>query len=393
MDVLGLKPRQILQQAFPGMLDAEADALVSAGDMQFYPQGTVLCQEGAVEDTFYIILEGEVRVTKVINDEEVRLLKHLYTGDFFGEMALIHDAPRAATVETVKPTQVLAIHKSDFDRVLKNSTSMSMAMVREVSRRLRENDEMAIDALRSKATELSAAYQRLAEEEFARREFLTTIAHELRTPLTAVNGFLQVARQPSLDASARQAALETVDQNVQRIITLVNDILFLQELDLIFADFQPTEIGKLIFAAAEKYRARAEENGIHLYVDVLPNLPRIPADPKTLQRAFEALLDNAIKFSPQGGDVRIQTALRDDTLQIIVQDTGVGIPPEVLPRIFDRFFHTDEQSGHLFGGIGLGLSIARQVVEQHGGEIHVQSAPGKGSTFVVELKLPSEEGL
>ncbi len=391
--MLGLKPRQILQQAFPGMRDSEADALVSAGDMRFYPEGTVLCREGAVEDTFYIILEGEVRVTKVINDEEVRLLKHLYTGDFFGEMALIHDAPRAATVETVKPTQVLAIHKRDFDRVLKNSTSMSMAMVREVSRRLRENDEMAIDALRSKATELSAAYQRLAEEEFARREFLTTIAHELRTPLTAVNGFLQVARQPALDAAARQAALETVDQNVQRIITLVNDILFLQELDLIFADFQPTEIGKLIFAAAEKYRARAEESGIHLYVDVLPNLPRIPADPKTLQRAFEALLDNAIKFSPQGGDVRIQTALRDDTLQIIVQDTGVGIPPETLPRIFDRFFHTDEQSGHLFGGIGLGLSIARQVVEQHGGEIHVQSAPGKGSTFVVELKLPAEEGL
>ncbi|RMF44027.1 MAG: hypothetical protein D6755_09705, partial [Anaerolineae bacterium] len=388
MDLMGLKPRQILQQAFPGMLDSEADALVEAGEVRLYPENTVLCKEGAVEDTFYIILEGEVRVTKIINDEEVRLLKHLYTGDFFGEMALIHNAPRAATVETIHPTQVLAIHKQDFDRVLKNSTSMSMAMVREVSRRLRENDEMAIDALRAKATELSAAYQRLAEEEFARREFLTTIAHELRTPLTAVNGFLQVARQPGLDAATRMAALETVDQNVQRIITLVNDILFLQELDLIFSDFQPTEIGKVLFAAVEKYRAQAEENGVHLHIAVLPNIPKIPADPKTLQRAFEALLDNAIKFSPEGGDVRIQTALREGTLQVIIQDTGVGIPPQILPRIFERFFHTDELGGHLFGGVGLGLSIARQVVEQHGGHIHVQSAPGKGSTFVVELKLP-----
>ncbi len=390
MEIPGPKPFEVLQQAFPGMPRSDAEELVSAGDVRFVPADTVLCLEGAVEDTFYIILEGEVRVTKVINEEEVRLLKHLYTGDFFGEMALIHNAPRAATVQAVKPTRVLAIKQDDFDRVLQNSTSMSMAMVREVSRRLRENDEMAIDALRLKTTELSAAYQRLAEEEFARREFLTTIAHELRTPLTAVNGFLQVARQPALDPAMREAALDTVGQNVQRIITLVNDILFLQELDLIFAEFQPTDIGPLLLAAVEKYRASAEENGVRLHVELPPDIPKIPADPKTLQRAFNALLDNAIKFSPQGGDVSLQVALRDGDLQILFRDTGVGIAPEVLPRIFDRFFHTDEVDGYVFGGVGLGLSIARQVIEQHGGRIRVESVPGKGSTFIVELKAPAK---
>ncbi len=392
MEIPGLKPFEVLQQAFPGMPRSDAEELVSAGEVRFVPADTVLCLEGAVEDTFYIVLEGEVRVTKVINEEEVRLLKHLYTGDFFGEMALIHNAPRAATVQTVKPTQVLAIKQDDFDRVLQKSTSMSMAMVREVSRRLRENDEMAIDALRVKATELSAAYQRLAEEEFARREFLTTIAHELRTPLTAVNGFLQVARQPDVGAAMRDAALDTVDQNVQRIITLVNDILFLQELDLIFAEFQPTDIGQLLFAAVEKYRASAEENGVRLHVELPSRIPKIPADPKTLQRAFEALLDNAIKFSPEGGDVSLQVVTRDGDLHILFRDTGVGIAPEALPRIFDRFFHTDEIGGYVFGGVGLGLSIARQVVEQHGGRIRVESTPGEGSTFTVELKIPPPQG-
>ncbi|GAB4532389.1 MAG: hypothetical protein Fur0018_20970 [Anaerolineales bacterium] len=391
MEIPGLEPHQILQQAFPGILRSEADELARAGRVQVYPPDTILCREGAVEDTFYIILEGEVRVTKIINDEEVRLLKHLYTGDFFGEMALIHNAPRAATVQTVRPTQVLSISKEDFERVLQNSSSMSMAMVREVSRRLRENDEMAIDSLRTKATELSAAYQRLAEEEFARREFLTTIAHELRTPLTAANGFVQVAQQPSLDAATRAAALETVDRNLQKIITLVNDILFLQEIDLIFSEFQPTDIGELILSLVDSYRSRAEQNGVRLQVEIAPNIPRLPADSKTLQRAFSALLDNAIKFSPDGGDVFVQAVVREDVLQIIFHDTGIGIPPKILPHIFDRFFHTDELGGYLFGGVGLGLSIARQVVEQHGGHIHVQSAPGKGSIFVIELKLQRPE--
>ncbi len=391
MEISDIQPYQVLQQAFPGIPRDEADELVKSGQVRIYPKGTVLCREGAVEDTFYIILKGEVRVTKVINDEEVRLLKHLYTGDFFGEMALIHKAPRAATVQAVHPTQVLAIRQEDFERVLQNSSSMSMAMVREVSRRLRENDEMAIDSLRVKATELSIAYQRLAEEEFARREFLSTIAHELRTPLTAANGFLQVARRTTLDDATRQSALETVDRNLQKIITLVNDILFLQEIDLIFSEFQPTDIGALVLDLTNAYRPHAEKKGVQLQIDIAADIPRLPADSKTLQRALGALMDNAIKFSLDGGTVLVQVVRREDVVQIIFHDTGVGIPSDILPRIFDRFFHTDELGGHLFGGVGLGLSIARQVVEQHGGRIHVQSTPGKGSIFVVELKVPPEE--
>lgn len=378
-------PRLVLQQAFPGIAEFEANSLVSSGKVRVYPPEVTLCREGAIEDTFYIILAGEVRVTKMINNEEVRLLKHLYPGDFFGEMALIHNAPRMATVSSVRQTQVLEIHKDDFEKVLQNSTSMSMAMVREVSRRLSENDELAINALRAKASELSAAYQKLAEQEFARREFLTTIAHELRNPLTAASGFLQVALSGQLDEKDLQNALYTVAANLQHITTLVNDILFLQEVDLIFADFLPTDVSALVAQVFAQQRDHAARNSVNLELDVDPDLPKIPADPKTLARAIMALVDNAIKFSPNGGNVCAQITRVNDQIKISITDEGIGIPEDKLPRIFDRFFHTDSYQGHLFGGIGIGLSIARQVIEQHGGRIEVSSIPGKGSTFSVYL--------
>jgi signal transduction histidine kinase len=358
--------------------------------LKSYPEGVILCTEGAIEDTFYILLEGQVRVSKVINEEEVRLLSHLYPGDFFGEMALIHNAPRVATVVTMSPVDVLEIHKRDFDAILKNSGSMAMAMVREVSRRLRENDEMAIVSLRTKAGELAAAYQQLAEQEFARREFLTTIAHELRTPLTAASGFLQVARGSQLDPARLQATLDTVARNLQHIITLVNDLLFLQEVDLIFAEFQPTDVGAVAKTVIDGLGEKAAQSGVRLSLSIEPGCPAVHGDPKTLERALLALVDNGIKFSPLGGQVQLSVASKGDQVQITVRDQGLGIPPEALPRIFDRFFHTDEKDGYLFGGVGLGLPIARQVIEQHGGTITVESQPGQGSTFTIGLGVHHE---
>jgi signal transduction histidine kinase len=390
------EPYEVLQQAFPGIPPEEAQQLIASGKARSFPTGAVVYEEGAVETRFYIILKGEVRVSKQITSEEVRLLNHLYTGDFFGEMALIHDTPRTATVTAVIPTEVLEINKDAFDQALQRSSTIAIAMIREVSRRLRENDEMAISDLQIKASELSQAYQQLAEQEFGRRQFLTTIAHELRTPLTTAGGFLQMARQGlvdekrPVDKAILTTALGTVSENLQHIVTLVNDILFLQEMDLIFSEFQPINVGKLVMSTIEHYRLKAEQNGVRLHLDIPPYVPEIPGDQKSLERALVAILDNAIKFSPDGGDVDVKVVYDGDEVCVSVKDSGVGIPEDIMARIFDRLFHTDYIGGHLFGGIGLGLSIAREVVQQHGGKITVKSFPpgsaeGKGSTFTVHL--------
>jgi len=354
-----------------------------------YPPNTVLCREGAVENTFYIILEGEVQVTKLLNELETRFLKHLKEGDFFGEMALIHNAPRAATVVTTVPSTILEINKDAFSKLLEQSSSMSLAMVREVSRRLRENDEMAIGDLRLKARELAGAYQQLAEQEFARREFLTTIAHELRTPLTAASGFLQLVRMGMLEGQTLTNAMDAIARNVQDIISLTNDILFLQEMDLILPAFQSTDLGAIVVKLVEQMRPRAVHNAVSLKHIIAPDLPQVNGDAKSLERAIAAILDNAIKFSPDGGDVMVNVGFDEEQLWVRVEDHGVGIAADVMPCIFDRFYHVDNVGDYLFRGLGLGLSVARQVIEQHGGKILVESELGKGSTFTILLNTKS----
>ncbi|MBC8496270.1 MAG: cyclic nucleotide-binding domain-containing protein, partial [Chloroflexi bacterium] len=115
--------REIIRRAFPGISQPEAEELVSIGEVKSYPQGTVLCRENAFEDTFFVILEGEVEVSKTINEDEVRILNQLQQGAFFGEMGLIHNAPRVATVVTTSPVEVLEIRKSSFSRLLEQSSS------------------------------------------------------------------------------------------------------------------------------------------------------------------------------------------------------------------------------------------------------------------------------
>lgn len=378
---------QTLQTAFPGLQQNEAQRIVQSGQVHSFPANTTLCHEGAYETAFYIILDGQVVVTKVINASETRVLKHLSSGDFFGEMAIIHNAPRAATVSTSQPTTVLVLEKEAFSILLEKSSSISLAMVREVSRRLRENDEMAIEDLREKAKELAQAYQQLAELEVARNEFLTVLAHELRTPLMAANGYLQMIQTGILQEGDLQSAIEVIGHHIQDITSLVNNLLFLQEMNLILPDLKPNNLIPIIKNAVEPYRQIASKSNLNLTLSLPSQELIVRAFPKALERAIAAILDNAIKFSKPGGNVDVIVLQNNHCCQIKIIDQGVGISPEVMPRIYDRFFHTDRIGDNLYRGIGLGLSIAREVIQQHNGTIEATSIPGLGSEFTVTLPL------
>src|SRR5215213_9704767 len=379
-------PSRVIPRAFPGIKPDEIEELISNSQVRSYTPGAILCRENELEDRFYMILEGEVEVSKSINNTDSRLLKTLSPGDFFGEMALIHNAPRAATVTAKSPLTTLELDKSAFDRVLQKSTSIAMAMVSQISNRLRENDQLAVDDLRMRASELAEAYQQLAEQELARREFLSNIAHELRTPLMVASGNLQILQKGILKGEQLAVGIDTVTRNVQQIVTLVNDILFLQEMDLVLPDFQAVNMNDVAYSVIGKYAASAHEHGVGLRLTPSPKLPPVWGDSKSLERALMALVDNAIKFSPNGGDVKISLSKKDDKILAAVEDQGIGITKENLPRIFDRFYHLEKSGDDLFGGIGLGLAITRQVIAQHQGSLDVVSMPGKGSTFTLTLK-------
>ena len=379
-------PGKIIPRAFPGITAEEVEELISHSHVQSYPAGTILCRENAVEHTFYMLLEGDAEVSKSINNSDTRLLKTLSAGDFFGEMALIHNAPRAATVSAKTDVVVLELDKPSFDTILQRSPSVALAMVREISNRLRQNDEMAIEDLRMRAAELAEAYQKLAEQELTRREFLTNVAHELRTPLMAASGYLQILQKGILSGQNLDDAINTVARNVSQIVTLVNDILFLQEIELVLPEFQPVDLGTLVQNVAASYEKKAEARRVRIRVQKDRNLPPVAGDAKSLERALTALVDNAIKFSPRGGDVEIQLTARGEFVFITVKDYGIGISPDTRPRIFDRFYHLEKNEDEVFSGIGLGLAITRQVIQQHRGSLDVESTPGRGSSF--KIKLP-----
>jgi signal transduction histidine kinase len=139
-------------------------------------------------------------------------------------------------------------------------------------------------------------------------------------------------------------------------------------------------------SVVEKYKTKAVEKDIHLRLAPSPGLPPVSGDSKSLERALTALIDNAIKFSPKGGDVNVRLRDRGDQVIIDVEDHGIGIHKENLARIFDRFYHLERSGDDLFGGIGLGLAITKQVIEQHQGSLSVTSTPSRGSTFTIALK-------
>ncbi len=378
-------PAKIIPRAFPGIKSEEVQEIIVNSRIKAYPPGTVICRENELEYVFYMILEGDLEVTKLVNQSEARLLTSLAAGDYFGEMALIHNAPRAATVKTKTNVVVLELDKEGFNRVLKRSPSVAMAMVKEISNRLRHNDDMAVEDLRLRAFELADAYQRLAEQDLARREFLTTVAHELRTPLMVAGGYLQALQKKMVSGADLDSKVDVIARNIDQITSLVNDILFLQEIELVLPEFQPVNMVAIAETVMKKYEGKAQARQVTLKLKGDRDVPEVQGDPRSLERALTALVDNAVKFSAPNKSVEIRLMSQGERVLVSVEDHGIGISPEIRPRIFDRFFHLDSFNGDLYGGIGVGLSITRQVIQQHKGVLDVESELGKGSVFTMSL--------
>ncbi len=239
--------------------------------------------------------------------------------------------------------------------------------------------------------ELQRANRELSELDRLKSEFITTASHELRTPLTAIRGYLHLLLADMVPPERRRSVLQTIADHVEAIVSRVNDILFVQEMEAIHFEFCPVDMAALVREEVESVRTRAQEVGVNLIVNVQSPLPPIRGDAAHLRRMLHNLLDNAIKFSPDGGDVTVCLRTVGNCLCLEVSDHGIGIPQEEQARIFEQFYRIEKAGGRLFGGLGLGLSIARHIAERHGGRIGVESRPGQGSTFRVTLPLDNRQ--
>lgn len=380
----------LLQKAFPGLPDALLQELAHKVRERTYPMGTVLCKEGESEDVFYIIGKGRVVVSKFLDGETSRILSYQGAGEFFGELALVQDSPRAATVVTLEETTVFELSKQDFLALLESSPDMVTAIMRAVAARLRETDRRSIQELRRKNAELNQAYQALQTEIQQRSAFLTTVAHQLRAPLTTVKGHLKTVEADNFSEESLQGIVETVSDNVDDIIRLVNSILFLQEVELIEPQFRSVAVDEIVRQTTDEIRPLAERMGLSMRIEIAPQLLPVWGDASSLKQAVLALLENAIRASPDGGEIQVSVIPCGHVLEIAVRDYGKGISQTDLEHLFEHTRRGLTGDAPWQVAASLSLPIAKAVVEQHKGLLLVASQEGHGSTFTIRLPVTTE---
>jgi PAS domain S-box-containing protein len=263
-----------------------------------------------------------------------------------------------------------------------------LSLVLDVTARQSAEEERAASLLRERD-----ARRHAEEADRLKDEFLATLSHELRTPLTSILGWASMIRNGEVEGSNASRAIETIERNARSQARLIDDLLDVSRIITgnLRLDLHPLNLVPIVDAALDALRPTADVKGIKLQTRFVPGQCLVKGDPNRLRQVIWNLLSNAIKFTQRGGSVSIDLTCVESTARLMVNDTGDGISQEFLPYVFDRFRQAEGSISRKQGGLGLGLAVARHLVELHGGTITAESdGLGKGSTFSVDLPLAQE---
>jgi len=259
--------------------------------------------------------------------------------------------------------------------------------IRDITERIRVEEEHKLLLESAQAARVEADVANDIKD-----EFLALLSHELRTPLTSILGWSQMLTDVNLDDEASKRAIEIIVRNARAQRQLIDDLLDISRIitGKLRLEVRPTELAPIIESVVDTLRPTADARDIHLQIAFDPRKCPISGDPDRLQQIIWNLITNAIKFTPKGGRVQVWFERIESHVEITIKDTGQGIDPEFLPHVFDRFRQSDSSSTRRHAGLGLGLSIVRQLVELHGGTVTAESAgAGEGTTFKVVFPLMS----
>jgi PAS domain S-box-containing protein len=245
-------------------------------------------------------------------------------------------------------------------------------------------------AAQEQALENARLYREAREADRLKDEFLAVLSHELRTPLNAIVGYARLLRGGIIEGEKAQRGLETLERNANALTQIVEDVLDVSRIvaGKIRLNVQAVELPIVVHNAVATIQPAAEAKGIQLLTIVDPRVGPVSGDPDRLQQVVWNLLSNAVRFTPAGGRVQVRVERVISHIEIVVNDSGAGIRPDFLPHVFERFRQADGSTTRKAGGLGLGLSIVRHIVEMHGGSVDVASeGEGCGATFRVRLPL------
>lgn len=263
-----------------------------------------------------------------------------------------------------------------------------LSLVLDVTARQSAEEERAASLLRERD-----ARKHAEEADRLKDEFLATLSHELRTPLTSILGWASMIRNGEVEGSNASRAIETIERNARSQARLIDDLLDVSRIITgnLRLDLHPLNLGPIVDAALDALRPTADVKGMKLQTHFVPAQCLVKGDPNRLRQVIWNLLSNAIKFTPRHGSVSIDLTCVESTARLTISDTGDGISPEFLPYVFDRFRQAEGSISRKQGGLGLGLAVARHLVELHGGTIRAESdGLGRGAVFTVDLPLAQE---
>lgn len=400
--------KDFLRPILFGLEEEDLDELVQASVVRSFPPGEIILMEGEEGNAVHFIVEGQVDIIKLLDDGSERHLRRSGPSEIVGEMALLQEGGRTATVRAVEPTITIEISRDPFLAVLGRSSALSVRVLVRLTGRLRDSDRQAVIELSQANRELTRALRRLKQMDRTKSDFIQLSAHELRTPVAALMGYAQMMQsnaKAQKDPGLR-ALVEGVVSAAERLHRVFNGILDVSRvmIDDLQIHRSPVSMPAVFQGIRLEFGQVLEERNLAIELTGLQDLPLYPGDPDLLYKAFYHLVNNAIKHTPDGGQItvtgqQVEATDLEECIQVAVQDTGIGIAPEDMDLIFEKFYRTGDVALHSSGtttfkggGAGLGLAIVRGVVTAHGGRVWAES-PGydeetcPGSRFVVRLPL------
>jgi signal transduction histidine kinase len=240
----------------------------------------------------------------------------------------------------------------------------------------------------SMAAQLQAAADQRRQVEQLRRDLIAWVSHDLQTPLASIRAVVEALADGVVDdPGTSQRYLRTAQRDIAALSILIDDLFQMAQLDAggLKLDLADNSLSDLISDTLESFSETAKANGISLQGSVSPQVDPVWMDAQRIGRVLNNLVGNALRYTPYGGQVRVKGSLLDDKVLVEIRDTGEGIPEQDLPLVFDRFYRGEKSRSRTTGGAGLGLAIARGIVEAHHGQINVESQPGKGTRFFFTL--------
>jgi signal transduction histidine kinase len=333
-----------------------------------FASGQQIFKEGDPGDGIYVVKTGLVQISAVLENGERHVFSQVVPGDVFGEMAALDNQSRSASASAEQETTVYFVPRNEILNLLKRSPELSLTLVQEISRRLREFNRQYIRKL------LQAERMALVGR------FASSIVHDLKNPLTLISLTAEVVCAGTATDAMRKTARQRITQQVEQITTMVNDILDFTRGGPVKLELAQFNYAEFVGALVEQFRSEMTPTSVSLEYENAPPAVKIPLNPRRLTRVFYNLFGNAIDAMAGGGKIKLRFQLTDREVITEIEDTGRGIAPEVIDRLFEAFVTFGKPSG-----TGLGLSISQRIIEEHQGKISARNQPGGGAVFSFTL--------